>query len=122
MKKMLCGIAGLMVTVIGGWAGSATNGIVARIAFVSATHINMRTHESEMAYSRRLHQTIAEINAAKVDLVLIGGDLTDGGTREQMALFKRKVKQLQAPVLFVAGNHDVGMVGDGTVKTHITSE
>jgi 3',5'-cyclic AMP phosphodiesterase CpdA len=65
---------------------------------------------------------MAEINQAKVDLVLIAGDLTDGGTREQMALFKRKVKQLKAPVLFVAGNHDVGMVGDGTVKKSITPE
>ena len=122
MKKMLCGIAVLMVTVIGGWAGSATNGIVARIAFVSDTHINLRTNESEMAYNRRFDQTIAEINAAKVDLVLIGGDLTDGGTREQMALFKRKVKQLKAPVLFVPGNHDVGVVGIGDIKTSITPQ
>ena len=122
MKKMLCGIAVLMVTVIGGWAGSATNGIVARIAFVSDTHINLRTNESEMAYNRRFDQTIAEINAAKVDLVLIGGDLTDGGTREQMALFKRKVKQLKALVMFVPGNHDVGVVGIGDIKTSITPE
>ena len=62
------------------------------------------------------------VNAAKVDLVLIAGDLTDGGTREQMALFKQKVKQFKAPVLFVAGNHDVGIVGDGKLKTSITPE
>src|ERR1039458_1344925 len=39
-----------------------------------------------------------------------------------MALFKRKVKQLKASVLFVAGNHDVGIVGEGDVKTSITPE
>ena len=122
MKKMLCGLAVLMMAVIGGWAGSTTNGIVARIAFVSDTHLSLRTNESEMAYNRRFDQAIAEINAAKVDLVLIGGDLTDDGTREQMALFKQKVKQLKAPVLFVPGNRDVGVVGIGDIKTSITPE
>jgi 3',5'-cyclic AMP phosphodiesterase CpdA len=121
MKKILCGFAVLMVTV-GGWAGSRTDGIVARIAFVSDTHVNLRTNEPEIAYNRRLDQAITAINAAKVDLVLIAGDLTDGGTREQMALFKRKVKQLKAPVLFVPGNHDVGVVGNGDIKTSITPE
>jgi 3',5'-cyclic AMP phosphodiesterase CpdA len=121
MKKILCGLAVLMA-VVGGWAGSTTNGIVARIAFVSDTHLSLRTNESEMAYNRRFDQAIAEINAAKVDLVLIGGDLTDDGTREQMALFKQKVKQFKAPVLFVPGNRDVGVVGIGDIKTSITPE
>jgi hypothetical protein len=39
-----------------------------------------------------------------------------------MALFKQKIKPLEAPVLFVAGNHDVGIVGVGDVKTSITPE
>src|ERR1039457_5293630 len=121
MKKILCGLAVLMVVVVG-WADSKPDGIVARIAFVSDTHLNLRTNESGIAYNRQFDQAVAAINAAKVDLVLIAGDLTDGGTREQMALFKRKVKQLKAPVLFVAGNHDVGMVGNDTVKTSITPE
>ena len=107
---------------VGGWAGSKPDGIAARIAFVSDTHVNLRTNEPGTAYNRQFDQAIAAINAAKVDLILIGGDLTDGGTQEQMALFKRKVKQLKAPVLFVAGNHDVGVVGNGTVKTSITPE
>jgi 3',5'-cyclic AMP phosphodiesterase CpdA len=121
MKKILCGFAVLMV-VVGVWAGSGTDGVVARIAFVSDTHVNLRTNEPGLSYNRRVDQAVMEINAAKVDLVLIAGDLTDGGTREQMALFKRKVKALKAPVLFVAGNHDVGMVGIGDVKTSITPE
>jgi alkaline phosphatase D len=104
------------------WAASLTSEFVARIAFVSDTHVNLRTNEPGLDYIRRLDKAIAEINAAKVDLVLIAGDLTDVGTREQMALFKQRVKQLHAPVLFVAGNHDVGMVGDGTVKKSITPD
>jgi 3',5'-cyclic AMP phosphodiesterase CpdA len=121
MKKILCGFAVLMVAV-GGWAAAQANEIVARIAFVSDTHVTLGTNEGKMAYNRRLDQAVAEINAANVDLVLIAGDLTDGGTREQMALFKRKVKPLKAPVLFVPGNHDVGMVGDDIVKKTITPE
>ena len=121
MKKILCGSAVLMVAV-GAWAGSQTNEIIARIAFVSDTHVNLRTNDPGVAYIRRLDEALVAINAAKVDLVLIAGDLTDGGRREQMALFKQKVKRLEAPVLFVPGNHDVGLVGVGDVKTSITPE
>src|ERR1017187_597563 len=121
MKKILCGVAVLMLAV-GAWGASLTNEIITRTAFVSDTHVNLRTNEPGLAYNRRLDEAMAAINAAKVDLVLIAGDLTDGGTREQMALFKGKVKQLEAPVLFVAGNHDVGLVGVGDVKTSITPE
>jgi len=119
MKKTLCAFAVLMVTAVG-WAGSRPEGIVARIAFVSDTHINLNTNGSGIAYNRRFDEAIAAINAARVDLVLIGGDLTDGGKRDQMVLFKKKVKRLKAPVLFVPGNHDVGEVGNENIKTTIT--
>ena len=111
-----------MMVVADGWAGSRPDGMVARIAFVSDTHVNHRTDELGTGATRHLDQAIAAINAAQVDLVLIAGDLTDSGTREQMALFKRKVKQFKAPVLFIPGNHDVGDVGNGKVKRSITSE
>src|ERR1039458_454270 len=119
MKKILCGFAVLMVAV-GAWAGSQTNEIIARIAFVSDTHVNLRTNDPGVAYIRRLDEALVAINAAKVDLVLIAGDLTDGGRREQMTLFKQKVKRLEAPVLFVPGNHDVGLVGVGDVDRKST--
>src|ERR1017187_5217026 len=121
MQKILYGIATLIVTTCG-WAVAQTNDIIARIAFVSDTHVNLCMNEPGIHYNRRLDQAVEAINAAKVDLVLIAGDLTDGGTREQMALFKQKVKPLEAPVLFVAGNHDVGLVGVGDGKTSITPE
>jgi 3',5'-cyclic AMP phosphodiesterase CpdA len=108
--------------VAGGWVGRAAEAPAARIAFLSDTHVNLRTNEPQAAYNMRFGQAIEEVNAAKVDLVLIAGDLTDGGTQEQMALFKRKASQFKAPVLFVPGNHDVGIVGNGEVKTSITPE
>ncbi len=121
MRRILC-VWVVLVTVFGGWAASAADDIVARIGFLSDTHVNLRTNEPGIDYNRRFDQAITEVNAAKVDLVLIAGDLTDGGTREQMELFKQKAKRFKAPVLFVAGNHDVGMVGVGDVKTSITPQ
>jgi 3',5'-cyclic AMP phosphodiesterase CpdA len=104
------------------WASPGADGNPTRIAFLSDTHVNLRTNEPGTDYNRRFDKAIAQVNAAKVDLVLISGDLTDGGEPEQMALFKTKAKQLQAPVLFVPGNHDVGIVGNGETKTSITPE
>jgi 3',5'-cyclic AMP phosphodiesterase CpdA len=121
MRRILCGWV-VLLAAFGAWAGSRPEGVAARVAFLSDTHVTLRTNESGMAYNRRFDQAIAEVNAAKVDLVLIAGDVTDGGTREQMERFKQKAKQLKAPVLFVAGNHDVGIVGNGDVKTSITPE
>lgn len=121
MKRYLCGCAVLLLAFCAR-ADSGADGLAARIAFLSDAHVNLRTNGPGADYNRRFDRAIAEVNAARVDLVLIAGDLTDNGTREQMELFKRKVKQLEAPVLFVAGNHDVGVVGNGSVKTSITPE
>jgi 3',5'-cyclic AMP phosphodiesterase CpdA len=123
MRRFLCGLTLVMVTATAGVrAVPEADGVAARIAFLSDAHVNLRTNEPGVAYNRRFDRAIAEVNASKVDLVLIAGDLTDGGTREQMELFKRKLRQFEAPVLFVAGNHDVGIVGNDTVKTSITPE
>ena len=121
MKSILLTLVALLV-VSTARAAPEPEPIAARIAFLSDTHVNLQTNEPGLSYIRRLDQAIAAVNAAKVDLVLIAGDLTDGGTGEQMAMFKRKARRLKAPVLFVAGNHDVGIVGNGTVKTSITHD
>ena len=121
MKRLFCGLM-VVLLMAGAWASSGIASTAARIAFLSDTHVNLRTNEPGLSYDRQFDQAIAEVNAAKVDLVLIAGDLTDGGRREQMELFKHKAKQLKAPVLFVPGNHDVGMVGNGETKTSITPE
>jgi 3',5'-cyclic AMP phosphodiesterase CpdA len=121
MKKIPTGLA-VLVLVSGVWAASKPQGSATRIAFVADTHVNLQTNKTGVAYRQHLHQAIAAINAAKVDFVLIAGDLTDSGTREQMTLFREEMKAFEAPVLFVPGNHDVGILGFGDVKTSITSD
>lgn len=95
---------------------------LARIAFLSDTHVNLRTNATGLLYNSHFDRTIAEVNAANVDLVLITGDLTDNGLPEQFDLFKKKAAVLKAPLLYVPGNHDVGMVvvENGKEKRSIT--
>jgi 3',5'-cyclic AMP phosphodiesterase CpdA len=78
--------------------------------------------ERVQAYNRRFEQSIEEVNAAKVDLVLIGGDLTNNGLEEQMDWFRTRIKKFTAPVLYVPGNHDIGRAGDGKRKPTITAD
>jgi Icc protein len=79
-----------------------------RIALVSDTHCNRDTEGDRPLYKARLEKVIAEVNAAKVDVVLIAGDLTEGGKREQFEDFKAQSKGFRSPVYVVPGNHDVG--------------
>jgi 3',5'-cyclic AMP phosphodiesterase CpdA len=103
--------------------GAATpEKLAIRVAFLSDTHVNLRTNESGKLYNAHADRVFAAVNAARVDLVLIAGDLTDGGQPDQMALFKKKVKQLKAPVIFIPGNHDVGHAGSEDKPKTITSE
>lgn len=80
-----------------------------RIALVSDTHTNRHDSDPDQGrYKGRLDQTIAQVNAARVDIVLIAGDLTQGGLREEEDDFASQIKGFIAPVRYVAGNHDVG--------------
>ncbi len=119
MRRLLCAWV-VLAAVLGCWAASTKDEIVARIAFLSDIHVNLRTNEPRFVYNRHFDEAIAAANAVKPDLVLIAGDLTDSGTPDQMTLFKQMAKRLTAPVLFVAGNHDVGIVGVDDLKTTIT--
>jgi alkaline phosphatase D len=121
MKRILWTWA-LLFAAFGILAGPAPDSMVARVAFLSDTHVSLRTNESGTLYNRHMDEAIAAVNAAKVDLVLITGDLTDNGQPDQMALFKKKAKQFKAPVLVIPGNHDVGHAGGGDKKRTITPE
>ena len=79
-----------------------------RIALLSDTHTNRATTGDQAQYRVRLDAVIAAVNAAHVDLVLVAGDLTQGGKPEEMTDFQSQIKGLQAPVLVVPGNHDIG--------------
>jgi 3',5'-cyclic AMP phosphodiesterase CpdA len=119
MKRILCTLVVLLAW-FSAWAGLEPSKSGTRIAFLSDTHVSLRTNESGVLYNAHLNAAIAAVNTAKVDLVLIAGDLTDNGQPEQMALFKKLAGQIKAPVLFVAGNHDVGHAGNADKPITIT--
>lgn len=79
-----------------------------RIALVSDPHITRGTAEDQSQYKGRFDHVIASVNGAQVDLVLIAGDLTEGGRPEDVGDFQAQIKGFQAPVWVVPGNHDVG--------------
>lgn len=79
-----------------------------RIALVSDPHITRGTNEDQSQYKGRFDRVIASVNDAKVGLVLIAGDLTEGGRPVDIGDFQAQIKGFQAPVWVVPGNHDVG--------------
>ena len=82
--------------------------VLARVALLSDPHVNGATNGNEAAFKARFQKTIAQVNDAKVDVVLIAGDLTQSGLPQEFMDFKNHIKALHAPVYFVPGNHDVG--------------
>lgn len=81
---------------------------LARFALISDTHTTRGTRDDQPTYRVHLEEVIPQVNAARVDAVLVAGDLTNGGLPDQYADFREQVKGFHAPVLVVAGNHDVG--------------
>jgi 3',5'-cyclic AMP phosphodiesterase CpdA len=79
-----------------------------RIAFVSDTHCTRSTLEDRPLYRGRFDKVIAAVNAARVDLVLLAGDLTQDGKPEEIADFHAQLRKFRAPAWCVLGNHDCG--------------
>jgi 3',5'-cyclic AMP phosphodiesterase CpdA len=121
MNRIL-GLLLLVIAVVAAWAASDPGQHATRIAFLSDTHVTLRTNEAGVLNNRHLDEAIGAVNQAKVDLVLIAGDLTDNGDPDQFELFKTKVQRFKAPVWFVVGNHDVGMASHDEVKASITPD
>lgn len=101
---MLC----LLTAGLGAFAADPTSGLVARLALMSDLHVTRGTNEDQPLHPMRLARTIADINRAGVDLVLVAGDLTEFGTAEEARDFHRQMRALQPPFWYVPGNHDVG--------------
>ncbi len=93
-----------------------------RVALVCDTHTNLDTEGEPALYRAHFDAVIAEVNAAQVDLVLLGGDLTEGGTPATVAAFIGQAAQLKAPQLRVAGNHDVGAKKAEGIKSNLSDE
>ncbi len=59
----------------------------------------------------KLQTTINEINDLNPDLVLVTGDLTENGFKNEYEESKRFLDQITSPKLIVPGNHDVKYTG-----------
>jgi len=108
VKTILALVALLLVTHCSAFAAPAGLPGPVRIALVTDTHTNLATTGDEALYKTRLDQTIAAVNSANVALVLISGDLTQGGKQGEMDAFEAQIKAFTPPVRVVPGNHDVG--------------
>jgi 3',5'-cyclic AMP phosphodiesterase CpdA len=102
--------------------GEPATDVLARIALLSDTHTLAVTNARQAAYKANLSRAAEQVNAAKVDLVLIAGDLTESGKVEEMKEFRAQLKQFTAPVWFVPGNHDVGNKREAAKPPVVTKE
>jgi Icc protein len=125
MTRLLCASGLLLWTGLPLFADAPTNpsGVTARIALISDLHIQRATNDTMVLAHKRLHRAIADINAAKVDLVLAAGDLTEYGRPHELSAFRDHILGFDAPVWFVPGNHDVGgkIIGGKTKSDSITA-
>jgi 3',5'-cyclic-AMP phosphodiesterase len=77
------------------------------IAQISDVHVGSGRFRLEL-----LRTAIAEINAAKPDLVVVAGDLTDEGYPDEFKGAEEELAALVAPeIVYVPGNHDARNVG-----------
>jgi 3',5'-cyclic AMP phosphodiesterase CpdA len=77
------------------------------IAQISDIHVGGSRYRREL-----LRAAIEEINAAKPELVVIAGDLTDDGYPDQYPIAKEELAALScAQIVCVPGNHDARNVG-----------
>ncbi len=81
---------------------------VATIALLSDPHTMVGKNGQDGIYEQHFETAIAQVNKAKVDFVLIAGDLSNGGQPDQWREFSSRTKKFAAPVFYVPGNHDVG--------------
>lgn len=105
MKTFLTLWLGLMALAA---STNADDKTLARIALLSDTHISVSKTGTDGAYEQHFERAIAQVNKAKVDFVLVAGDLSNGGKPEELQEFRKRAKKLHAPVFYVPGNHDVG--------------
>ncbi|HET6386999.1 MAG TPA: metallophosphoesterase [Armatimonadota bacterium] len=81
---------------------------VLRVALVADTHCTRSPVGDRPKYRERFDRVIRDVNAANVDVVLVAGDLTNGGEVAQMRDFRAQARGFRAPIIVVPGNRDVG--------------
>lgn len=86
-------------------AGPATT-----LAVIADAHVTPHAAGTWKVFHRaeeRLQAAIADANRLAVDGVALLGDLTEGGTPEELTRVDRTLQRSRAPVVGVPGNHDV---------------
>ena len=95
MKRVLS----LLVTVLA--ISLAMQGGVVKLAILSDVHVTPGNTNEE-----KLREAVAEINAAKVDAVMLTGDLTNEGSDEQLLNIKAILDDITHPFYIIPGNHE----------------
>jgi len=96
--KLLMAAAAALVSA----AGLAAQENTLRFAFFSDTH-----YSDGSGAVRDLSRCVKDVNTLdNLDFVLVGGDLTDFGTDEEIAAVKQILDSLRYKYYVVAGNHD----------------
>jgi 3',5'-cyclic AMP phosphodiesterase CpdA len=106
MKRKLIAWVFSLVLFTGGLFAAETSAV--RIALLSDVHVLPATNTDKALHERHFRQAIGEVNAAKVDFVLIAGDLTEFCSAAETSEFMEMKKGLERPVFYVPGNHDTG--------------
>lgn len=123
MKRIFFGVLLILTALCSLNAAEPANKVLARIALLSDPHVNRRTNGMDSTFKKHFEDTIQQVNAEKVDCVLITGDLTQGGMPDEMDDFKAHLKKFKAPVSYVPGNHDVGhKFNSGKAEGTVTPE
>ncbi|MFZ1306389.1 MAG: metallophosphoesterase, partial [Ferruginibacter sp.] len=81
-----------------------------RFAFLSDTHIGSPDGKAE----EDLRRTVQDINNSNdIEFVVITGDITELGTREELPRAKKILDSLKLKYYIIPGNHDVGWSESG---------
>jgi predicted phosphodiesterase len=78
-----------------------------RVAQISDTHLGATRASGSIPPEHALEATVRALVPLRPDLVLLTGDITDGGDHESFLRAAELIEPLRAPVLAVAGNHDL---------------
>jgi glycoprotein endo-alpha-1,2-mannosidase len=107
-RKSTCGIICVLVAVLASTTATFAQATrpARRIALISDPHVSVDPRHAD--YVQNFERVIDDVNAAKVDAVLLAGDLTQSGDAASMQRFAKMVKRIEPPTRWVAGNHDVG--------------
>lgn len=94
-----------------------------RLLVASDPHVSPTERGTWKLYHRseqRLRTAVTEANRRDVDALVIPGDLTKDGAREEFARVGDLLGSAEAPVLAVPGNHDVPKTFDGVDTPPVT--